>query len=111
DAAATVPPVLRKSRREGFGLGSVIGVGSSGRRALGGQAWGRKQLGHNSGAHTPVRPLGRPDRKSTRLNSSHQINSYAVFGLKKKGPIEAVTEARARAEAGKDKNRYDNLAG
>ena len=25
-----------------------------------------------------------PDRKSTRLNSSHQINSYAVFCLKKK---------------------------
>src|SRR5207244_7685361 len=24
------------------------------------------------------------DRKSTRLNSSHQINSYAVFRLKKK---------------------------
>src|SRR5260363_190762 len=24
-----------------------------------------------------------PDRKSTRLNSSHQINSYAVFCLKK----------------------------
>src|SRR5207244_5544411 len=26
------------------------------------------------------------DRKSTRLNSSHQINSYAVFCLKKKRP-------------------------
>src|SRR5947207_6601602 len=24
------------------------------------------------------------DRKSTRLNSSHTVNSYAVFGLKKK---------------------------
>src|SRR5207244_12916633 len=31
------------------------------------------------------RPHGRePDRKSTRLNSSHQIISYAVFCLKKK---------------------------
>src|SRR5258708_30368756 len=28
------------------------------------------------------------DRKSTRLNSSHQIISYAVFCLKKKNPIE-----------------------
>src|SRR5258708_10593921 len=28
--------------------------------------------------------LGRKDRKSTRLNSSHQIISYAVFCLKKK---------------------------
>src|SRR5258708_19925909 len=27
------------------------------------------------------------DRKSTRLNSSHQIISYAVFCLKKKKPI------------------------
>src|SRR5207244_2947806 len=30
-----------------------------------------------------VRAIG-PDRKSTRLNSSHQIISYAVFCLKKK---------------------------
>src|SRR2546422_6947687 len=28
--------------------------------------------------------LGRPDRKSTRLNSSHGYISYAVFCLKKK---------------------------
>src|SRR5258708_29721522 len=28
-----------------------------------------------------------PDRKSTRLNSSHQIISYAVFSLKKKYPF------------------------
>src|SRR5258708_37069761 len=28
--------------------------------------------------------FGAPDRKSTRLNSSHQIISYAVFCLKKK---------------------------
>src|SRR5947209_8950715 len=30
------------------------------------------------------RPLGRQDRKSTRLNSSHANISYAVFCLKKK---------------------------
>src|SRR5207244_13632732 len=29
-------------------------------------------------------PLAEADRKSTRLNSSHQIISYAVFCLKKK---------------------------
>src|SRR5258708_25453856 len=29
----------------------------------------------------------RLDRKSTRLNSSHQIISYAVFCLKKKKPV------------------------
>src|SRR5947208_8222654 len=31
-----------------------------------------------------VQPSGCTDRKSTRLNSSHQIISYAVFCLKKK---------------------------
>src|SRR5215204_7226479 len=29
-------------------------------------------------------PRGQPDRKSTRLNSSHTVISYAVFCLKKK---------------------------
>src|SRR6266498_2667388 len=32
----------------------------------------------------PPRPTVPPDRKSTRLNSSHVRNSYAVFCLKKK---------------------------
>src|SRR5258708_11653550 len=36
----------------------------------------------NTGAHAPCRLV--IDRKSTRLNSSHQIISYAVFCLKKK---------------------------
>src|SRR5256885_9917297 len=31
--------------------------------------------------------LGREDRKSTRLNSSHLVISYAVFCLKKKNNI------------------------
>src|SRR5258708_11743278 len=31
-----------------------------------------------------------PDRKSTRLNSSHQIISYAVFCLKKKKNLAAA---------------------
>src|SRR5258708_8361961 len=35
----------------------------------------------------PTLPSG-VDRKSTRLNSSHQIISYAVFCLKKKNKIE-----------------------
>src|SRR5258708_28408870 len=30
------------------------------------------------------------DRKSTRLNSSHQIISYAVFCLKKKTSVESI---------------------
>src|SRR2546422_5226193 len=32
----------------------------------------------------PVLPIVHPDRKSTRLNSSHGYISYAVFCLKKK---------------------------
>src|SRR3712207_7377319 len=37
--------------------------------------------------HLPVKPIGRRDRKSTRLNSSHANISYAVFCLKKKNNI------------------------
>src|SRR5438552_10301346 len=36
---------------------------------------------------TSSRPRRSRDRKSTRLNSSHQIISYAVFCLKKKKKI------------------------
>src|SRR6476660_10208412 len=36
------------------------------------------------GGHRPGRQRHAGDRKSTRLNSSHQIISYAVFCLKKK---------------------------
>src|SRR5256885_12447908 len=42
---------------------------------------------------TPARP-GQGDRKSTRLNSSHLVISYAVFCLKKKN-IEYVVTHRA----------------
>src|SRR5258708_31978549 len=38
------------------------------------------------GADAPVAGECLRDRKSTRLNSSHQIISYAVFCLKKKHP-------------------------
>src|SRR5256885_10508910 len=40
----------------------------------------------------PPRPC-RSDRKSTRLNSSHLVISYAVFCLKKKKQVETVTSA------------------
>src|SRR5258708_31944446 len=36
---------------------------------------------------TPSRQRNAEDRKSTRLNSSHQIISYAVFCLKKKKEV------------------------
>src|SRR5439155_6202246 len=38
-----------------------------------------------------------PDRKSTRLNSSHVAISYAVFCLKKKKNLYAVSDDRAAA--------------
>src|SRR5256885_3738007 len=42
--------------------------------------------------------MGAPDRKSTRLNSSHLVISYAVFCLKKKNiPSRTVTEANFAA--------------
>src|SRR6476660_9960216 len=40
--------------------------------------------GHARGPPARGARPGRGDRKSTRLNSSHQIISYAVFCLKKK---------------------------
>src|SRR5256885_13021903 len=46
------------------------------------------RLGDPLGLHRLPRelgePSGSPDRKSTRLNSSHLVISYAVFCLKKK---------------------------
>src|SRR5215467_14537448 len=42
-----------------------------------------------------MHPLFGKDRKSTRLNSSHLVISYAVFCLKKKN--EAVTASRQSA--------------
>src|SRR5256885_7387325 len=41
-------------------------------------AWARQQF------RGPPWPTARADRKSTRLNSSHLVISYAVFCLKKK---------------------------
>src|SRR5476649_3049447 len=49
----------------------------------------RSQIGHPTVAEQRRSPHGRrlapgQDRKSTRLNSSHTVISYAVFCLKKK---------------------------
>src|SRR5947208_13201741 len=55
---------------------------SSGRGA--GGAILRLRLAELSGERVEIQRVDDPDRKSTRLNSSHQIISYAVFCLKKK---------------------------
>src|SRR5574341_1645903 len=44
----------------------------------------RRPGGSGASGRTSCPHRGRPDRKSTRLNSSHQLISYAVFCLKKK---------------------------
>src|SRR5258708_25262765 len=58
-----------------------------------------------------VRGIGemecRRDRKSTRLNSSHQIISYAVFCLKKKKPqCTNAPSSSMHAEEPRPHNRY-----
>src|SRR6476646_11093008 len=46
-----------------------------------------------------------PDRKSTRLNSSHTVISYAVFCLKKK---KNTTKKNNNSKIKKQKNKYKN---
>src|SRR5260221_1407091 len=41
-------------------------------------------IGYEMPFNTNDTPVNRTDRKSTRLNSSHTVISYAVFCLKKK---------------------------
>src|SRR5688500_19421381 len=51
----------------------------------GGRRRGGAAARRSGGRALRVRPSGSPiDRKSTRLNSSHLVISYAVFCLKKK---------------------------
>src|SRR5205085_11609827 len=69
--------LFRSHRRAGEGQGQHLPL--QGARLLAPPARQREQAaqGHR-----------RPDRKSTRLNSSHSQISYAVFCLKKKKKIE-----------------------
>src|SRR5256885_13129183 len=54
---------------------------TTGHAALPGASWRRQALGS---AAELCRAAEAEDRKSTRLNSSHLVISYAVFCLKKK---------------------------
>src|SRR5258708_22569797 len=49
-----------------------------------------KRMGWKKGTFLGKSRSSPADRKSTRLNSSHQIISYAVFCLKKKNSIRAA---------------------
>src|SRR5690349_23341548 len=55
-------------------------------------------------------PLGVPDRKSTRLNSSHVEISYAVFCLKKKKKKNKQVSERTSQQQS-DKIAHDQVAG
>src|SRR2546426_4722957 len=60
-------------------------AGAPGRRPRGGCLAARAEERPPRGADRAVRPpAAQGDRKSTRLNSSHLVISYAVFCLKKK---------------------------
>src|SRR5688500_19473336 len=52
-------------------------------------------------------PFEAPDRKSTRLNSSHLVISYAVFCLKKKNTDELLTEREKEKLINKKVNRMN----
>src|SRR5256885_4548196 len=55
------------------------------------------QRENQNGAPAPQNPNSTPaslDRKSTRLNSSHLVISYAVFCLKKKNKYKGATIQR-----------------
>src|SRR5947208_8085243 len=60
----------------------------------------KRRVRRAAGAETH-RPSPSPDRKSTRLNSSHQIISYAVFCLKKKKTITHSTTTMNRHQTSK----------
>src|SRR6266850_3349151 len=47
-------------------------------------------------------PVHAPDRKSTRLNSSHLVISYAVFCLKKKKKTKPYIRGRKKKKDKKD---------
>src|SRR6266536_5218638 len=57
-------------------------------------------MDHNvaTGDDTPMDPLSEQDRKSTRLNSSHEWISYAVFCSKKKKEKGIVSTSRCENE-------------
>src|SRR2546421_3384898 len=59
---------------------------------VGSRRHGRREQG-------PGRDLDRGDRKSTRLNSSHDQISYAVFCLKKKKKKDLCTQQEERVYA------------
>src|SRR5256885_11887170 len=57
----------------------------------------RRRVGADFHVRVLARRIHRRDRKSTRLNSSHLVISYAVFCLKKKKKVHVPPYQRHRA--------------
>src|SRR5438034_5841404 len=55
----------------------------------------------------PLRAAGAQDRKSTRLNSSHTVISYAVFCLKKKKKKSETCEKETETNSSSTKREND----
>src|SRR5215216_2109616 len=86
----------RDHRLEHCGSSRLSGYGASRRR---GRAHRRSAPRRSwSGEHARGE---RRDRKSTRLNSSHQIISYAVFCLKKKTNSSHTTSSKTKKKTTK----------
>src|SRR2546426_1830664 len=87
--AATARPLSRSKGRRFIGSSPLRfqGVDDAVSGNRGDQAGSRAPLFCSSGRMRPV-----SDRKSTRLNSSHLVISYAVFCLKKKKKLTSPPE-------------------
>src|SRR5437773_3546761 len=80
---STLFPYTTLFRSESFGKGRIEGV------------FAPETAAHASGTSAPPSPAhAPPDRKSTRLNSSHITISYAVFCLKKKKNCNTSTKKK-----------------
>src|SRR2546426_5071459 len=91
--------IRRPPRSTLFPYTTLFRSHGSPRKSLGrGGARARSPRPHSRRAGSPRR-RGDPDRKSTRLNSSHLVISYAVFCLKKKKKRHIKLTAGARTEA------------
>src|SRR2546428_7991309 len=81
-------------RRIRSGASSARGVRASAQRATYTSVWrtpGAKARFDENANHFPSGEKSGKDRKSTRLNSSHDQISYAVFCLKKKKKLSTST--------------------
>src|SRR2546426_1945418 len=83
DSGVRNPSTATTFVADGAGGGGGTG-GATGGVAGAGAAAAVESAGGGGGGRFSTQPATARDRKSTRLNSRHLVNSYAVFCLKKK---------------------------